>query len=63
MSKTKAISVEAFLKAYSGAPYDREQVAQAAARVDGIVGAAAKAWLAADALLTEALKSVGYEEG
>lgn len=59
----KKMTAEEFVEHYSGAPYEREKLARIASDVEGVVGAAAKAWLAADALLDEALKSVDYEEG
>lgn len=62
--KDAKVTVVDFLKVYSGAPYDREEVARVAARTDGpLLGPAARAWLAADEMLTAVLQDVGYEEG
>jgi hypothetical protein len=63
--KAKAVetTMEEFLETYSGAPYDREEVARGAARTAGPLGRVAQAWLDADKAFSAALKAAGYEEG
>lgn len=62
-TKKKTMTVETFLKNFSGAPLGMDSLAQAASFVEGPLGEAAKAWLEADAKFSEALTDAGFEVG
>ena len=58
-----SVSERAFLKKYSGAPIDEEQLMEAAMDVEGEVGAAARNLRDARATLERALEAIGFEHG
>jgi len=57
------MTVKEFLEKFNYAPYDDEELAEVASKVEGIVGEKARNFLKAQEEFDKALESINYERG